>query len=105
MEKMKQMALQVIGDRVLIRPKQLEKMSKGGIALEYGSMEKVHKMASQEGEVIQVGPEAWSDYDSQWCKVGDKVLFAQYSGKFVTDPETEEDFIVINDVDIQVIIK
>jgi len=105
MEKMKQMALQVIGNRVLIRPKELESMSKGGIAISYGSNEKIHKMASQEGEVVQIGPESWSDYKTQWCSVGDKVIFAQYSGKFVTDPETEEDFIVINDEDIQVIIK
>lgn len=96
------MALKVLGNRVLIKPKDLEKKSEGGIIIEYGSMEKVHKMASQEGTVVDIGPEAWSDYATKWCNVGDKVIFAQYSGKFVTDPETKEDFIVINDEDIQV---
>lgn len=102
--------LEVIGDRVLVKPKPLKNTHKIEgtdieIAINYGSEEKIHKMASQEGTIVGIGPEAWSDYENKWCKVGDNVLFAQYSGKFVTDPETKEDYIVINDIDIQVIIK
>lgn len=102
--------LEVIGDRVLIKPKPLKTRHKiDGTDIEfeinYGADEKIHKMASQEGTVVGIGSEAWGDYKEPWCKVGDNVLFAQYSGKFVTDPETSEDFMVINDVDIQVIIR
>lgn len=102
--------LEVIGDRVLIKPKPLKTKHKIEgtdieIDINYGSEEKIMKMASQEGTVVGIGPAAWEDYKEPWCKVGDNVLFAQYSGKFVTDPETNEDFMVINDIDIQVIIK
>ena len=102
------MSLKVVGDRVLIRPKDLKREHDAGgvkIALAYGDMEKAHKMASQEGTIVDIGPEAWGDYKTQWAEVGDNVIFAQYSGKFVTDPETSEDFIVVNDIDVQVVIK
>ncbi len=96
--------LKVVGDRVLIRPKDLEKKSKGGIIIEYGDQEKVYKMATQEGEIVDIGSEAYSEYKEKWVKVGDRVIFAQYAGKFVEDPETEEKYIVINDIDVQLVI-
>lgn len=102
--------LKVVGDRVLIKPKPLKTKHKIEgtdieIDINYGSEEKVMKMASQEGTIVDIGPEAWSDYKIQWCEVGDNVIFAQYAGKFVTDPETKEDYMVVNDIDIQVVIK
>jgi len=96
--------LKVVGDRVLIRPKDLEKKSKGGIIIEYGDQEKVYKRATQQGEIVDIGPEAYSEYEEKWVKVGDRVIFAQYAGKFVEDPETEEKYIVINDIDVQLVI-
>lgn len=101
------MSLKVLGDRVLILPKDLtrEHSIEGSnlkIALAYGDLENAHKMASQEGTIVDIGPEAWSEYKQPWCKVGDKVVFAQYAGKFVTDPESKINYIVINDIDVQV---
>ena len=103
------MPLKVIGDRVLIKPKPLKSEhevdgTKIKLAISYGTDEKMHKMASQEGTVVDIGSEAWSDYENPWCVIGDEVVFAQYAGKFVTDPETKENYIVINDIDIQVVI-
>jgi len=102
--------LKVIGDRVLIKPKALKSEhevegSNIKIAISYGTEEKLHKMASQEGTIVGIGPEAWSDYKTKWCDVGDNVIFAQYAGKFVIDPETKEEYVVINDIDVQVIVK
>ena len=100
------MALKVVGDRVLIKPKDLEKKSKGGIIINYGDQENVYKMATQEGTIVGIGPEAYSEYKGgPWVKVGDNVIFAQYAGKFLEDPETEEKYIVINDIDVQVIVE
>lgn len=96
--------LKVVGDRVLIKPKDLEKKSKGGIILNYGDQENVYKMATQEGTIIDIGPEAYNEYKEPWVKVGDQVIFAQYAGKFLEDPETEEKYIVINDIDVQVLV-
>lgn len=102
--------LEVLGDRVLIKPAPLKNEhevegTKIKLAVAYGDLEKSYKMASQEGTVVSIGPEAWSDYKTKWCEIGDEVVFAQYAGKFVIDPETKEEYIVINDLDVQVRIK
>lgn len=98
------MSLKVLGDRVLIKPKELEKKI-GMIEISYGDNENAHKMATQEGEIVGIGEHAWNEYSNAWAKVGDKVIFAQYSGKFIEDPKTKEKYIVINDIDVQVIVK
>lgn len=97
------MSLKVVGDRVLIEPKDL-KRKHGMIEIAYGDQEKVHMMATQEGTVVDIGPEAYSDYTAPWVKVGDRVIFAQYSGKFIEDPQTDKKYMVINDIDIQVVV-
>ena len=95
--------LEVLGNRVLIKPKELEKKTEGGIIINYGSMEKQHEAATMEGTIAGVGPCCWEDYGKQgWVKIGDDVIFAQYAGKIVKDPETEEKFFVVNDIDVQV---
>jgi len=96
--------LEVVGHRILIKPKELEKKTESGILLEYGEAEKRHRAATMEGVIAGIGPLAWHDWGdgSNWVSVGDKVLFAQYAGKLVTDPESKEDFFVVNDEDVQV---
>ncbi len=99
--------LEVVGNRVLIKPKDLEVKTQSGIVISYGNDEKRHKMATMEGTIAGIGPCSWEDYadGKPWAKVGDRVIFAQYAGKIVQDPETKEEFFVVNDIDIQVIIK
>ena len=99
--------LEVVGHRVLIKPKDLEVKTKSGILINYGDTEKRHRMATMEGTVVGVGPLAWHDWGTgdKWVEVGDKVLFAQYAGKLVEDPDTKEEFFVVNDEDVQVRIK
>lgn len=100
--------LEVIGNRVLIKPQDLTKEHKvaDGISLflAYGADEKRHEAATMIGTLVGIGPLAWTDWGKgePWAKVGDEVIFAQYSGKIVQDPETKEKFIVCNDEDIQV---
>lgn len=99
--------LEVVGNRVLIKPKDLEVKTASGIVISYGSDEKRHKMATMEGTIAGIGPLAWKDWGdgSNWVEVGDRVIFAQYAGKLVQDPDTKEEFFVINDEDVQVRIK
>jgi len=95
--------LEVVGNRVLIKPKELEKKTDSGIIINYGTAEKQHEAATMEGTVIGIGPCSWEDYGhKEWVKIGDRVIFAQYAGKIVKDPDTEEKYFVVNDIDVQV---
>ena len=104
--------IRVPGHRVLIKPEAIEEVSAGGIVLaKPGAQAKLELMATDRGVVIQVGPTCWENYDkdspnwSAWCKPGDRVVFARYAGKLVTNPETKEEFFLINDEDIQVVLE
>lgn len=58
------------------------------------------------GIVLAIGATAWQDFHSEpWCKVGDEILFAKFSGKFVDDPETGESFVILNDEDVVAVTK
>lgn len=62
--------LEPLGSRVLVRPLEQESKTSSGIYLPETAKEK-----PQTGEVIAVG-----DDEDMKLKVGDKVLFAKYSG-------------------------
>ena len=57
------------------------------------------------GIVVDIGETAFKDYGIE-CPVkrGDHIIYAQFGGKQVTDPETEKVFVVINDEDCVAII-
>lgn len=103
--------IRVPGHRVLIRPEELEKKTDWGLVLARpGTAEKLEFMGTDRGTVVQVGPMAWKNFDfdklgwSRWCEPGDQVIFARYSGKLIVHPETGEQFFLINDEDIQVVL-
>lgn len=57
------------------------------------------------GVVLDIGPTAWKDFGGEaWCKKGDVILFAKFAGKFTTDPETEEDVVILNDEDVVAVV-
>jgi chaperonin GroES len=67
-----------LGGRVIIEPIEQEEMTAGGIILPETAKEK-----PQEGNVLAVGPGDRDDKGARVpmdVKVGDKVLFAKYSG-------------------------
>ena len=72
------MKLQPLGGRVIVEPIEQEEMTAGGIILPETAKEK-----PQEGKILAAGP---GDRDDQGkriameVKVGDKVLYAKYSG-------------------------
>lgn len=101
--------MKAVGHRLIIRPKPLETKTESGIVISYGDKEKLHKSGVEEGTVVDIGPMAWKNPDlgygspdwQPWVKIGEKVIYAKYSGKLTTDPETGEDLLVINDTDVQ----
>lgn len=94
------MMLEPCGHRVLIKPDDIEKKTEFGLVLVVD--EKQEKAAQVIGTVVAIGKNAWKAFDDghAWAKVGDKVAYTRYAGKPVKDPETDEDFLVVNDEDI-----
>lgn len=104
--------LQVVGDRILARPNQLKKAvevttdsgAKINIIIEHGDAEKRVEAATTEGEIIQVGSQAYSEDPAPWCKQGDKVQWGKYAGYWITDPETKENYVILDPHDILCVI-
>ncbi len=82
------MRVKPIGERLLIKPIKEELKSAGGIVLPEKAKEK-----SQKAEVIEIGTS-----DEISVKVGDKVIFAKYSGNEIK--MDDEDYVIIDWSDI-----
>ena len=100
------MKLQPLGFRVLIRPDEVKKYHEvdgSDLKIEIVSAnERADKTAMYVGQIVGIGPLAWRDYNKDtnvgdWASVGDYVLYSRYSGKWITDPETEEEYVIVDD--------
>jgi chaperonin GroES len=71
------MKIRPLGDRVVIKKLEAQEKTKSGIVLTGSAKEK-----PQEAEVVAVGPGGFVDGKEvrMELKVGDKILFSQYSG-------------------------
>lgn len=95
------------GYRILVKPDDIEKVTKSGIVLV--TDEKLERVAQHVGTIVSVGRQAWKafskKYDGQpWASVGDRIIYSKYAGKFVKDPETNEQFVILNDEDVVAIV-
>jgi len=85
---------------VLVQAKKLDE-KRGHILVPKSALVR-EQHAVTEGTVIAIGPDAWSEYPNDvGAQVGDYVAYAPYSGFYVTDAITREEFLLINDVDIK----
>ena len=82
------MRVKPIGERLLIKPIEEELKSAGGIVLPEKAKEK-----SQKAEVVEIG-----NSDEISVKVGDKVIFAKYSGNEIK--VDDKDYVIIDWSDI-----
>jgi len=82
------MKIRPLYDRVVVRRKEEEKTTAGGIVLPGSAKEKPNQ-----GEVIAVGPGKALDNGEtrpNALKVGDKVVFGQYAGSNTIEIDGEE---------------
>ena len=99
-----------LGDRVLIKPVEVEKTSPGGIIIV--DPDERHAMAQSIGVVVAVGPDCWIDhversqegskivgFTGPFAKPGDRVCFAKYGGLQVPGKDGHP-YRIMNDVDI-----
>lgn len=91
------------GHRLLILPEEVEKKTASGIILGTDSAEKMEALAQTFGRVIAMGATCYADQPAPWCKVGDRVSFAKYSG-LLNKGLDEKKYRVISDLDIVSII-
>lgn len=94
--------IEPLGDRVLLKVLEAESKTKGGIVLPDTAKEK-----PQEGKVVAVGKGKSCEDGTVKpleVKVGDKVLFAKYSGTEVTTKEGEE-YLIVKEEDILAVVK
>ncbi len=89
-----------LGDRLLVKVKEAEERTAGGIFLPDTAKEK-----PQVGEVVQVGPGKRSEsgaYETIDVNVGDNVLYSKYAG---TDVKLGgEDYVLLREQDILAIV-
>ena len=89
-----------LGDRVLVRPKQKDAMTKSGILIPETANEK-----PQEGEVIAVGPGRVLDDGTRRrveIDVGQTVLYSKYAG--IECKVGEEDHLIFREPDVLAVV-
>ncbi len=89
-------SLKPLADRVVVKPIERERVSKGGIVLPDTAKEK-----PQEGEVVAVGEGRLSEDGKRIpmdVKVGDIVIYAKYGGTEIKIED--EEFMILRESDI-----
>ncbi len=90
------MKLRPLSDRVVVKPTEAEKTTKGGLVIPDSAKEK-----PMEGEVVAVGPGRLRDDGGRAVidlKAGDKVLYSKYGGTLFQIEE--EDLLILSEEDI-----
>ena len=102
------MPIRAVGHRVLVKPFEVEKESKGGIIM---VKDEDREFAAQEyGTVVDIGPNAWKSFDdgTPWANIGDQIIYSRYGGKIVREPGTtdiNDRYVVLNDEDVLAILE
>lgn len=94
MQEVKQTQLKPTGSRVLVKIKDVESATKGGIVLVESAQDK-----PQTGEILALG----SDQHNFVVQVGDLITFGQFAG--VKIEHQGEEFLLIKEQDILAIIE
>jgi chaperonin GroES len=98
---MASLGLKPLGDRVVVKPLDREEVTRSGIVLPDTAKEK-----PQQGEVLAVGPGRVLDSGDRVAldvSVGDKIIFAKYSG---TEFKLEDDdLLILNERDILAVLQ
>ena len=87
------------GWRILIKPHEIAKKSKGGIILSTEVNGEREQMANTTGVVVAMGESCYANQVVPWCQVGDKVVYAKYAGLLYLGKDGEH-YRMINDEEI-----
>lgn len=99
--------IKAIGFKCILRPKEVEKKTASGIVLAVD--EGMEARAQVLGTIVDIGEDfavAYRPKTPHWgLAVGDQVYYAKYAGKWVKDPDTGEELLIVNDEDICGVLK
>ena len=98
----KKTTLKPLGNRVLAQREKQEETLKGGIILPDSAQEK-----PKQGEVLAVGPGKMDEegrVKSMHVRVGDTVLFTSYAGTEVKAASQDEEYLIMSEEDILVVL-
>jgi len=103
------------GHRVLVKPDDIKDTDEDYIKAKSFNFEIVQDKQTQraekasqiQGTLVAIGMNAWKAFDGgePWAKVGDRVAYSKYGGKFIIDPATKEEYVLLNDEDITCLIE
>lgn len=90
--------------RILVKPDVVEERTKGGIILADTTRDK-SKYAATKAFLVAVGSNAFNEWgaDARKPQVGDRVLFAQYSGARQEGADGR-DYVLMNDEDLLAVV-
>jgi co-chaperonin GroES (HSP10) len=99
--------------RLLVKPTLLEEVDEtfkraaaAGIALPDLSEKAREQAAVSEGVVIDLGGTVFKDFNTDSpVAIGDYVVYAKYAGRPITDRDTKEIYVLLNDEDVLAVIK
>lgn len=76
-----------------------------GLVLPETETKKREQAGVDQGIVMAIGPTAFRDFNTDCpIKVGDNIAFAKYSGKVVTDPDDDKEYVLLNDEDVVAVV-
>jgi chaperonin GroES len=91
-----------VGHRIIVKPDPVKEKTESGLFLAVDK--KMEQNAQVAGTIVSIGPDAWAAFRPSipfaGLKIGDRVYYAKYAGKWIENPETKENLLVLNDEDI-----
>lgn len=96
------MTIKAVGFKAVIKPDPVEETTKSGIVIM--ADKRMEANAQVRGTILDLGEDfaaAFKPKTPFWgLKVGDVVYYAKYAGKWIKDPKTDEEYLLVNDEDI-----
>lgn len=96
------MAIKAVGHRILLKPEEVKTTSAGGIALIIDRKAELNDQSI--GTIVDIGDDVYSAFKPKrefaGLAVGDRVYYAKRAGKWCKDPNTKEEFLMVNDEDV-----
>lgn len=94
--------IQPLGYRVLVLPDAAkDQLKTDRIAIPDAVLDR-QRVEVTTGNVVGIGKQAWKDLadGEAWAKIGDHIVYAKHGGKLIKDPETDVEYVLLNDKDV-----